>query len=64
MDVVDWDGYEEFDDCGGCELCVVPCLECDGYGYFNGESCEGCDGDGEVYDLAEHQIDDEKYDRW
>jgi DnaJ-class molecular chaperone len=65
--MVNWDFDEpEFEPCDGCELCVVPCIDCNGYGYVDAGLCESCDGDGEVYDTSEHQIDseDEEYERW
>lgn len=63
--MVNWGFSEsEFIGCDGCDLCVVACIECDGYGYTDAGLCEGCDGDGEVYDPAEHEVDDEEYERW
>jgi len=64
--MVNW-GFSEpdFESCDGCEICVVPCIECDGYGYSDAGVCELCDGDGEVYDFSEHHIgEDEEYERW
>lgn len=65
--MVNWDVKDpEFEQCDGCELCIVPCFDCSGYGFIHGEPCEACDGDGQVFDIAEHQVDDEdeEYERW